>query len=206
MHFKFSNRSLLIFLLIFIGEHSQAYLTSDISTSLGATSYSLKLTNSTQSLNSMSMLSFSYNVYYSPLKSALTLDFSEMAKSNVGSLSYVRLGAGLRWYVFGFNGDRFIFDSKVEGRVLRPAPFIGFSAGLVSISVPKFNSDSKQYFNAVAYNIDVRTGVEVPLSRDFFLITQLSIDKGLTSYNATTNQSFSYLGLGIYFGVKITSF
>jgi len=194
-------------LFIFIMESSAiAYLTSDVTGSLGIASNTVKLTGTTQNITSTGTFDFSYNAYYQPLHSAFIMNFTEYAKTSVGSLNQVRIGFGIRWYIFGFNGERYIVDSQTEGRVFRPAPFWSLTGGMSTISVPKVNQDSGQYFNAVGMDWDLRTGIEVPINRNYYLVSQLSVVVGVPTYNSTTRESLQYQAMALYVGLKLTSF
>lgn len=183
-----------------------AYLTSDTSFSMGLSSNTLSLSNTTQTITSTSMIDFTYNAYYQPLRSAFILNFTELASSNIGTLNENRIGAGLRWYVFGVNGERYVIDSQTEGRIFRPSPFLSLTGGMTTISVPSINKDKAQYFNAVALDWEFRAGVEIPITRSFYLVSQLSLLSSLPTYNSTTNESLAYQGVGFLLGLKATSF
>ncbi len=183
-----------------------AFITSDTTLSLGVSSNTLTLSNTSQTITSSSTIDFSYNAYYQPLRSAFIMNFTEYASSNIGSLNQIRIGFGLRWYLFGVNGERYIVDSQTDGRLFRPSPFWSLTGGMTTISVPAINKDPGQYFNAVALDWDLRAGVEVPLNRYYYLVTQLSLLSSLPTYNSSTNESIGYQGIGFLIGLKATSF
>lgn len=192
--------------IIFAGLFSHAALTSDVTAGLAFGSNTVSLTQTKQTITSSSIFDFSYNIYYSAMRSAFFLNFTESLKSNVGELTFTRIGMGARWYLFGFNGDRMVLDSSVEGRVIRPAPFLSLSLGSTTLSVPTLNLDSRQYFNAMSFDLDFRAGIEVPLNHNYYLVAQLGTLAGIPTYNQLTKENLSYQGLNIYAGFKATSF
>lgn len=185
---------------------ARAYLTSDVMGSWGMGSNTIQLSQTRQVITSNASWDFSYNAYFSPIRSAFILNFTEYGKSNIGELNFIRMAAGLRWYIYGFNGDRFIFDSQVEGRVFRPAPFWSFTIGASTLSVPLINEDRTQYFNAMSFDWELRAGIEVPLSRSYYLVSQLGLLNAFPSYNVQTEEHLSYQALSLFVGLKAMSF
>jgi hypothetical protein len=193
-------------MILLMSRQGLASLASDVSAGMGVGSNTIALTQTQQTVTSNAILDFSYNAYYTPMRSAFILSFNENLRSNVGNLNFTRLGLGIRWYVFGYNGDRTVFDSNVEGRIFRPAPFLSLTLGGSTLSVPRINSDSRQYFNAMAYDIDIRAGIEVPLNSRYYLVTQLASLSAFPTYNPQTKENLSYQGLNLFLGIKATSF
>ncbi len=182
-----------------------AYLTSDFHVNAGGMEYKLKPGSSELTISSTSLIDFSYNLNQDNLDMSFFLNFAETVSSSQGPLAYTHLATGLRYYPLGINGQRVIYDSTTEGRLLKPSPFVSVAFGVSNFSVKDINS-TEGYFNAVGYDVLVAGGVEVVLTSDIFLTGQLVIVQGIPTTNPQTQLSLSYSGMALLFGLKLTSF
>jgi hypothetical protein len=156
-------------------------------------------------LGSLVTLDYSYNLNEAAWDSTIFLTFNEGIVTNQGPAAWTRVGLGARYYPTGFNSQRVIFDNKVEGRYWRPAPFVGASAGFSSFSITNVGG-TVGYFNAANVDVDIRAGAEVVLTTNMFLTGQWSFLLGMPTVNEKTQKDLSYSGLGLYLGLKISTF
>jgi hypothetical protein len=91
---------------------SWAHLTSDYSFSLGFSSIDIVVADEiSQTLESPTTFEFNYNLSMTGADLGLTLSFLEIFSSDIGDIPLTRLAIGPKWYPFGINGKRIVFDS-----------------------------------------------------------------------------------------------
>lgn len=184
---------------------ARAHLTSDVDIATGYSNIQFQTAGNNVNMSTLATLDFNYNLNHAAWNSAVILNFTEATVSSQGPLAWTRLGLGLRYYLTGLAGQRVIFDNKVEGKYWRPAPFVGMTLGFSNFSVENIDG-AAGYFNASTMDANLRAGAEVVLTTNFFLTGQLSILYGFPSNNSKTGKDLSYLGTGVYVGLKIISF
>lgn len=194
-----------IFSLVFFSIPAFAELSSTFDFNMGFTSVLVSTNVSKTRVDSMTTLDLNYNLHVSVCQCSLSLGFQEMPTSTQGTLNFTRLGVGGRYYPFGENGRRVILDSKVEGKVWAPAPFVGIDMGMANISVSKAD-ETGRYFNMVANDIAIRFGNEIPVRADVIVMGHIVYYSSLSSASQSDSSASSYNGYGIYFGVRLTSF
>ena len=198
-------RLFLFIVILIMGRSASAHLTSDVNFATGLTSLSISSAGNKINLTSMNTLQFSYNLNNPAWMASLNLEFLETLSSNQGPMAWSRFGFGAKYYPSGFNSQRVIFDNRVEGMFWRPAPYVGWGLGLSSLSVSNIGGLSG-YLNASVADLILKAGAEVVLTTSLFLTGEVNMITGLSSKGSRTNYDISYSGLGVYMGLKISSF
>lgn len=198
---------LTIFLLSLTARPAHGYLTSDFDFNVGFSSFVITVGDVERTLESLSTLEFGYNLIYSRANMAFNLSFQEIVSSEFGLLPYTRIAFGPRWYPRGLNGKKIIFDNQVKGKVWRPSPFVGLQGGLSNFSIQD-NSDAQREndVNAAVIDANVEMGVEIPVTQDWLLVGQFSYSLAVVSGGGDQRPEFTFSGIQMFVGLKITSF
>jgi hypothetical protein len=109
----------------------------------------------------------------------------------------------LKWYFFGFNGEKLLIDNNTSGLILRPTPFVGMGIGLTNLSITSESTIGD--FNTSNYEAIVNGGLEIPISPTFLFLAQIQGMLSLSS-NSEIAKDISYFGFSILAGIKISRF
>ena len=131
------------------------------------------------------------------------INIVEILTDSFSNISYTRLGAGLKWYFFGFNGEKLLIDNNTSGLILRPTPFVGMGIGLTNLSITSESTIGD--FNTSNYEAIVNGGLEIPISPTFLFLAQIQGMLSLSS-NSEIAKDISYFGFSILAGIKISRF
>lgn len=192
-------------LILLFSAPALAEISSTFDFNMGFTSVLVSTNVSKTRVDSLMTLDLNYNLNVTVCHCSLSIGFQEMPTSTQGMMNFTRVGVGGRYYPFGENGMRVILDSKVEGRVWAPAPFVGVDIGMANISVAKAD-ETGRYFNMVANDIAIRFGNEIPIRSDVIIMGHLLYYTSLSSASQSESTASSYNGYGVYVGVRLTSF
>lgn len=190
---------------LFLSTPARAALTSDFDAGLGVTNIRMVVGQNVVNFESPLTATFSYNINYLPLNTSFNLTAMESLQSNQGSLNFTRVGGGFRTYPLGMNGARVIIDSKTEARKFKPSPYVGLNIGLSNFSVTDVSS-SIGFFNAVAIDGHLVGGNDLTIAPNLFLTAQVVLALGLHSPERENFGRLTYNGIGLFVGVKLTSF
>lgn len=174
---------------------SWALVTSDWDMSLGATSLTYTYDSFIrEKVESSSVLEVSYNLNNTSLLAALNLSFTEIFEQ--GQIPYSRIAVGARYYLDGFNGEKVVYESTVQGRRWRTIPFVAMNLGISNLSV--------EGFNASFVDGSLRGGVEVPLFSGVLLVGQVGLSTSLMA--SSTVAEVSYNSMTLYAGLRFIEF
>ncbi len=190
-----------IFFLVcfFCSQKSWSYLRSDVDFGIGPISLDLKTSDLTKKLTSPAGFEFNYNLIHDAYKTAYCFSFYEVIKSEDGYLSFTRFAIGAKYYPTGLNGRRVVLDNEVEAKLWKASPYLGLFLGISNTSVKEYN--------ASAFDLTPRFGVEIPVTAKLIMLTQFEIFSSLSQGGPSTGaKSFSYSGFAALIGIRVTSF
>lgn len=185
--------------IFFTSTKGWSYLRSDVDFGMGPISLDLKTSDFTKKLTSPAALEFNYNLIHDAYNTAYCFSFYEVSKSEDGYLSFTRFAIGAKYYPTGLNGRRMVLDNEVEAKLWKASPYVGLFLGLSNTSVKEYN--------ASAFDMTPRFGVEIPVTAKLIMLAQFEIFSSLSQGGPGTGaKSFSYTGFGALIGVRVTSF
>lgn len=192
-------RFIIFFVLLLSSVEGWSYLRSDVDLGLGPISLDIKTSDLTKKLTSAAGLEFNYNLIHEAYNAAYCFSFYEVGKTDEGYLSFTRFAIGAKFYPTGLIGRKVILDNEVEAKLWKASPYMGLFLGISNTSVKEYN--------ASAFDITPRVGVEIPVTAKLIMITQFeifsSLSQGVPSSGA---KNFNYTGFGAMLGIRITSF
>ncbi len=196
--------------LWFVAVSASAHLTSDFDVTSGYLNMEVAAGNDfNQIYDSLFALEFNYCINFSGPNISFTMSFFEVLQSDFGPISFTRIALGTRWYVTGFNGKRTIYDSSTQGRIFKPAPFVGLNVGLGTLAVNTSASLDRD-FNATVVDAKGVIGVDIPITFRWMLTGQFGIHTSLLGGSSVTENNISrqasYQGFSMLVGVRAATF
>ena len=147
-----------------------------------------------------------YNVALYDAKTVLSLSFLEFVSSNLGPVPMSRIGFGVAYHFWRMNGQRFLMDNGVEGKVWGISPALELSLGLSRLSIADPNN-VKLAFSASSYDMIPRVLFEIPINPNFLIMLRAGYLKSLSfgQSGGGSSDTVNYSGPIFTVGFKLTT-